>query len=92
MHSKHTPHKQKLQESDDIIHIRHFPHKETVIELYILRWLTTEKNGKYKKMEPIVSQPRKSLKFMTFREMCFLVHLECMYLSEALETLYRPQF
>ena len=40
----------------------------------------------------IVSQPSKCLKFMTFREGCFVIHFEYKYLSEALETLYHPQF
>ena len=33
----------------------------------------------------IVSQPSKCLKFMTFREGCFVIHVEYKYLSEALE-------
>ena len=40
----------------------------------------------------VVSQPSKCLKFMTFREVCFVIHVESKYLSEALETLYHHQF
>ena len=40
----------------------------------------------------IVSQPSKCLKFMTFREGCFVIHVEYKYLSEALETFYHHQF
>ena len=36
----------------------------------------------------IESQPDKCLKFMTFREGCFVIHVEYKYLSEALETFY----
>ena len=36
----------------------------------------------------IVSQPSKCLKFMTFREGCFVIHVEYRYLSETLETFY----
>ena len=35
-----------------------------------------------------MSQPSKCLKFMTFREQCFVLHVEYRYLSEALETFY----
>ena len=34
----------------------------------------------------IVSQPSKCLKFMTFQEGCFVIHVEYKYLSGALET------
>ena len=37
----------------------------------------------------IVSQPSKCLKFMTFREGCFVIHVEYKYLSE---TFYHHQF
>ena len=40
----------------------------------------------------IVSQPSKCLEFMTFREGCFVMHVECKYLSEALETFFHHQF
>ena len=40
----------------------------------------------------IVSQPSKCLEFMTFREGCFVIHIEYKYLSEALETFYHYQF
>ena len=40
----------------------------------------------------IVSQPSKCLKFMTFREGLFVIHVEYKYLSEALETFYHHQF
>ena len=40
----------------------------------------------------IVSQPGKCLKFMTFREGCFVIHVEYRYLSETLETFYYHQF
>ena len=40
----------------------------------------------------IVSQPSKRLKFMTFREGCFDIHVEYNYLSEALEIFYHHQF
>ena len=40
----------------------------------------------------IVSQPSKCLKFMTFQEGCFVIHVEYKYLSEALETFYHHQF
>ena len=36
----------------------------------------------------VVSQPSKCLKFMTFREGCFVIHVERKYLNEALETFY----
>ena len=36
----------------------------------------------------IVSQPSKCLKFMTFQEGGFVIHVECKYLNEALETFY----
>ena len=39
----------------------------------------------------IVSQPSKCLKFMTFREGCFVIHAKYKYLSEALETFYHHQ-
>ena len=39
----------------------------------------------------IVSQPSKCLKFMTFREGCFVIHVEYKYLSKTLETLYHHQ-
>ena len=40
----------------------------------------------------IVSQPSKCLKFMTFREGCFVIRVEYRYLSETLETFYYHQF
>ena len=40
----------------------------------------------------IVLQLDKCLKFMTFREACFVKHAECKYSSEALETFYHPHF
>ena len=40
----------------------------------------------------IVSQPSECLKFMTFREGCFVIHVEYKYLSETLETFYHHQF
>ena len=43
-------------------------------------------------METIVSQPSKCLKFMTFQEGCFVIHVEYKYLSEALETFYHHKF
>ena len=39
----------------------------------------------------IVSQPSKCLKFTTFREVCFVIHVEYKYSSEALETFYNHQ-
>ena len=39
-----------------------------------------------------VSQPSECLKFMIFREGCFFMHVECMYLSEALENFCHHQF
>ena len=45
-----------------------------------------------KKSRPIVSQPSKCLKFMTFRGGCFVIHVEYKYLSEPLETFYHHQF
>ena len=36
----------------------------------------------------LVSQPSKCLKFMTFREGCFVIHVEYKYLSEALEIFF----
>ena len=41
---------------------------------------------------PIVSQLSKCLKFMTFREGCFVILVECKYFNEALETFYHHQF
>ena len=41
---------------------------------------------------PVVSQPIKCLNFMTFREGRFVIHVECKYLSEALETFNHYQF
>ena len=35
----------------------------------------------------IVSQLSKCLKFMTFQEGCFVIHVECKYLSEVLRRL-----
>ena len=43
-------------------------------------------------IESIVSQPSKCLKFMTFRGGCFVIHVECKYLSEALETFITISF
>ena len=40
----------------------------------------------------IVSQPNKCLKFMTFREGCFVIHVEYKHLNEALENFYHHQF
>ena len=46
----------------------------------------------HRKKEAIMSQPSKCLKFMTFRERCFVIHVEHKYLSENLETFYHHQF
>ena len=43
-------------------------------------------------LKAIVSQPSKCLKFMTFWERYFVIHVEYMYLSETLETFYHRQF
>ena len=43
-------------------------------------------------MAVVVSQPSKCLKFMTFREGYFVIHVEYKYLSETLETFYHCQF
>ena len=54
-----------------------------------------EKSGRkviHKRRRPIVSQSSKCLKSMTFREGCFVIHVEYKYLSEALETSYHHQF
>ena len=40
----------------------------------------------------VVSQPSKCLKFMTFRQGCFVIHVRYKYLIEALETFYCHQF
>ena len=40
----------------------------------------------------MVSQPSKCLKFITFREGCFVIHVECKYFSEALKTFYHHPF
>ena len=45
------------------------------------------KECEIKVRQPVVSQPSKSLKFLTFREECFVIHFEYKHLSEALETL-----
>ena len=50
--------------------------------------ILTKKQEEYS----IVSQPNKCLKFMIFREGCFVIHVEYKYLSEALETFYHHQF
>ena len=39
-----------------------------------------------------MSHPSKLLEFMTFQEECFVIHVECKYLSEAPETFYHHQF
>ena len=39
-----------------------------------------------------VSQPSKCLKFTKFWEVCFVIHVEHKFLSEALETFYNHQF
>ena len=44
------------------------------------------------KYDTIVSQPSKCLKFMTFREGCFITHVEYKYLSEAFETFFTVSF
>ena len=41
---------------------------------------------------PIVSQPSKCLKFMTFWEGCFVIDVEYKYLSDALETFITISF
>ena len=40
----------------------------------------------------IFSQPNKCLKFMTFLEGCFVIHVEYKHLPEALETFYHRPF
>ena len=47
---------------------------------------------KISKLLTIVSQPSKCLKFTTFREVCFVIHVEYKYSSEVLETFYNHQF
>ena len=53
-----------------------------------LSQISTKKQEEYS----IVSQPSKCLKFVLFREGCFVIHVEYKYLSEALETFYHHQF
>ena len=45
-----------------------------------------------KEVTAIVSQLSKCLKFMTFREGCFVIHVEYKYLIEALETFITISF
>ena len=40
----------------------------------------------------VVSKPSKCLQFITFREGCFVMHIEYKYFSEALETFYYHEF